>query len=140
MIFSKGGRIRLVQGIALVAVFGLAACQDSTAPTEKEMAAPESPEEARNYVGPFAAFAAELDDATVMFLPSMTNDEARAKLSVSLDALAQSLVDSKYAATRAEIMTSRALLAAVDEEQAFELLPISMAVDLVESKLDEAGK
>ena len=134
---SSFGAFRFVKVIALGGAIALAGCSESTAPgkTTPAESTPASPT-----VSALVALAAELHDATDIFVLAVEDEALRVKLQVAINDLGDQLLAGKVEGSLAAVAQARTLLVNLDDISAIELAPVGLALDYIERRINEVSK
>jgi hypothetical protein len=131
---SRFGVTRILSVIAIAGAITLAACSDSTAPTKTATPAPTPTSPT---VSALVALAAELHDASDMFVSAVEDEALRTKMTVAINDLGVQLLAGNADGSRAALAQARTLFANLDDISAIELAPVGLALDYIERKLNE---
>jgi hypothetical protein len=127
---SNFGATRILAVIAIAGAITLAGCSDSTAPGKTTPAA--SPT-----VTALAPLAAELHDASDIFIVAVEDVALRSKMQLAINDLGDQLLAGKPAGSRAALAQCRLLLVNLGDTSAIELAPVGLALDYIEGKINE---
>ena len=132
---SRFGATRILSAIAIAGAITLAGCSDSTAPGKAATPAPSTP--TAPTVSALVALAAELHDASDIFVSAVEDEALRTKMTVAINDLGVQLLAGNADGSRAALAQARALFVNLDDISAIELGPVSLALDYIERKLNE---
>ena len=131
----KFGAPRILTVIAIAGAITLAGCSDSTAPGKGVTPAPSTP--TTPTVSALVALAAELHDASDLFVDAVEDEALRTKMTVAINDLGTQLLAGNADGSRAALATARAMFANLDDISSIELAPVGLALDYIERKLNE---
>ena len=132
---SRVGATRILSVIAIAGAITLAGCSDSTAPGKTATPSPSTP--TAPTVNALVALAAELHDASDMFVSAVEDEALRTKMTVAINDLGVQLLAGNADGSRTALAQARALFVNLDDISAIELAPVGLALDYIERKLNE---
>lgn len=119
------GVARIPAVIAIACFVAMVGCSDSTGPKPQPT------------VSGLAVLAAELHDATDVFVQGVEDKALRGRVELAVNCLADQLLAGRVAWSREALAQARSLLANLDDISAIELTPVDLALDYIERRINQ---
>ena len=128
---------RIVKVVALSCVIGLmAACSETTAP--KASTAP--PPVVKPVPAAMVSLAGSLDDMTQWFMQSFDDEATRTKFQDILSGLKGHLTSGNVTVCQQDVTAARGVLTSLSDVQQVETAPLGLALDAVQTTLDNVSQ
>ncbi len=132
-------RFRFAQIIALSGVIAMAACQDATAP-EEVTKVPELRLGQSAASDALGTLSSNLDDMTGFSLAALPDSKGKANIVGVLNGMKGHLKSGSIAACQQDVTDARTWFGSLSDVQKVEVGHVSLALDVIQAALDEAGK
>lgn len=128
---------RVTLAVATSVALGLTGCADATAPPRATL--PDPPPSEHGGTAPFSSLGVLLDDATSVFIVSISDSDTRVQFVSVLESLSRELIAGRREPAGVQLTRANAILSKLSGQQATELAPIGLALDQIESALNPQG-
>jgi hypothetical protein len=126
---------RIAAVIAIACFVAITGCGEPTGP--RTICCVSHPEQPEPTFSGLAVLEPELRDAADVFAQGVEDKALRAQVELAVNRLADQLLAEKVASSRAALAQARSLLASLDDISAIELVPVGLALDYIERRIDQ---
>lgn len=126
---------RIAAVIAIASFVAMTGCGEPTGP--RTICCVSNPEQPEPTFSGLAVLAAELHDAADVFAQGVEDKAVRGQAELAVNRLGDQLLAERVASSRAALSQARSLLASLDDVSAIELVPVGLALDYIERRIDQ---